>query len=263
MSNQIIAIIPARYASTRFPAKPLAMLFGKPMIQWTYERTLASEVFDAVLVATDDERIAQCVRGFGGQVEMTASDHPTGTDRIWEVTQRYPEAKWVVNVQGDEPFIETEALKALLKHCHERAEQVDVVTLMSRIATIEEFIDPNTVKLVVQHNGDVLYFSRSPIPCVREAALEKRLVLPQNAYRHMGVYAYTPQALATFVDLPPSQLEKDEGLEQLRGLEAGLRYSAVEVVSDSFGIDTPEDLARLVRLKEEYSIKKSDAKIEA
>ena len=261
MTNKIIAVIPARYASIRFPAKPLALIFGKPMIQWTYEQAMDAGVFDAVMVATDDERIADCVKAFGGQVEMTSSDHQTGTDRIWEVTQRYPESQWVVNVQGDEPFIEPEALRKLIETCKQLGDSPDVVTLMSKMTSLEEFIDPNAVKIVLKNNGEVLYFSRAPIPCVREAALQQRYVLPQNAYRHLGVYAYSPQALARFVSLPPCQLEKDEGLEQLRGLEAGIKYHAVAVFSDSFGIDTPADMERLLRLKEDYLTEKGEAKI--
>jgi 3-deoxy-manno-octulosonate cytidylyltransferase (CMP-KDO synthetase) len=241
-----IAIIPARFASTRFPGKPLVDIGGKPMIQRVYER--ASKVLDEVLVATDDERIVLAVKSFGGNVVMTSESHTSGTDRCAEALECWEkknalEYDIVINVQGDEPFIRSEQIEAL-KNCFNES-SVQIATLIRPIEDYAIIIDPNRPKVVVGAAGSALYFSRSPIPYIRNRKPEQWLTA-HTYYQHLGVYAYRSDVLREITKLQPSKLEMAESLEQLRWLENGYRIQTAITPYDSFGIDTPDDLERAI-----------------
>jgi len=239
-----IAIIPARFASTRFPGKPLADIHGRPMIQWVYERTSLARGIDEVIVATDDERIAKVVDAFGGNVAMTRPDHPTGTDRLAEVAGRV-EADLVVNVQGDEPLIDPRMIEMAVAPL--RADSsIAMGTLKSRIGSLEEYLNPNVVKVVTDREGFALYFSRAPIPHPRDFSeqLAERFG-DLAAYKHIGLYVYQKEFLLSYPSLPPTPLERLEQLEQLRALEYGHRLRVVETDLVSVGVDTPADLDRV------------------
>lgn len=235
-----VAIIPARYASTRFPGKALALLRGKPIIQHVFERVQASGLFSLVMVATDHDKIVDTVMGFGGNISMTSEDLQSGTDRIAEALQYIHEADLIVNVQGDEPLIETDALAKLIDAF--RSERVQMASLMTSITDKSMLHNPNIVKLVVDNDNDALYFSRSPIPFDRDGQSGV------NYLRHIGVYAYRREVLWRFVRLPMGKLEQIEKLEQLRALENGIPIRMVYTDYQGIGIDTPEDLARVERL---------------
>ncbi len=236
---QFIAIIPARYSSTRFPGKPLAMIHGKPMIQWVVERT--STVIDEVWVATDHEEIARVTRNFGGKMILTSPDHPSGTDRCAEAARILaPTVKFdvVINVQGDEPFIRPEQIEQL-KSCF--TPEVQIATLARPIASQEELVNPNKPKVVTGKNGMALYFSRSVIPWFRGAEQDQWL-LNHNYLAHIGMYGYRKDILQEITRLEPSLLERAESLEQLRWLENGYTLKVALTQWSSMGIDTPEDL---------------------
>lgn len=235
----VYGIIPARYASTRFPGKPLALIQGKPMVQWVYERVRSSEVRD-LAVATDDERIADCVRGFGGVAVMTSPDHASGTDRCGEAAQAFrpDDNDVIINIQGDEPFISPREIH-LLASAFEDA-MVQIATLVNPFNDTALLNDPNVVKVTKAKNGKVLYFSRLPIPYLRVGG-----TAPQQYYRHIGIYAYRYRALKEIVQLPTSELENSEKLEQLRWLENGYTIRAIECDYQGVGVDTPEELLRL------------------
>ena len=235
-----VAIIPARYASTRFPGKALALLRGKPIIQHVFERVQASGLFSLVMVATDHDKIVDTVMGFEGNISMTSEDLQSGTDRIAEALQYIHEADLIVNVQGDEPLIETDALAKLIDAF--RSERVQMASLMTSITDKSMLHNPNIVKLVVDNDNDALYFSRSPIPFDRDGQSGV------NYLRHIGVYAYRREVLWRFVRLPMGKLEQIEKLEQLRALENGIPIRMVYTDYQGIGIDTPEDLARVERL---------------
>jgi 3-deoxy-manno-octulosonate cytidylyltransferase (CMP-KDO synthetase) len=237
----VYGIIPARYASSRFPGKPLALIHGKPMVQWVYERVQSSEVCDLV-VATDDERIAACVRGFGGRVVMTSPDHASGTDRCGEAALSLAPADHdvVINIQGDEPLISPKEIHLLASAFEDRS--VQIATLVNPFNDDSLLQNPNVVKVVKAKNGNVLYFSRLPIPYLRGESA----VPPKSYYRHIGVYAYRYGVLRQIVQLPTSELENSEKLEQLRWLENGYTIRALECDYQGIGVDTPEDLAKLV-----------------
>jgi 3-deoxy-manno-octulosonate cytidylyltransferase (CMP-KDO synthetase) len=241
---RVTAIIPARYASTRFPGKPLADIGGKPMIQWVYERTRRCNSVARVIVATDDERIAAAVSAFGGEVEMTRADHPTGTDRLAEVAARI-ETTLVVNVQGDEPLIDPRMIDQAVEPMR-RNPGVPMGTLKCRIATLEEYLNPNVVKVVTDRNDYALYFSRSPLPYPRDFAGElDREFARLEAFKHIGLYVYRRDFLLTYPRLSPTPLEQLEKLEQLRALEHGFRIKVAATEFSSVGVDTPEDLERV------------------
>ncbi len=233
--NRVAVVIPSRYASTRFPGKPLAMLCGKPMVRHVYEKAAASSA-DLVVVATDDRRIYDAVTGFGGKAVMTAETHPSGTDRIAEAVSKLDKGfDIVINVQGDEPLIPTsviDELIAVMKH-NPSIEMATVAVPGDRAAMTE-----NNVKVVFGENRFALYFSRSMIPFHRKGGVEA------PAYLHWGIYAYRKSVLDRFVSLPPGRLEECEKLEQLRALENGIRIYVVLSDLESIGIDTPEDLVR-------------------
>jgi len=235
---KIVAVIPARWGSTRFPGKPLAMIAGRPMIEHCWRAAVAATAIDAVLVATDDARIAEAVEGFGGEPILTRDDHPSGSDRLAEVAERVP-ADAYVNLQGDEPLVRPADLSALAGLM--RAEPgVSVATLCHAIDAAEA-ANPNRVKLVCDASGDALYFSRSPIPYPRDAAAARYL-------QHVGVYAYRRDVLRAFPTLPRPMEELAESLEQLRLLAAGHRIRAIEVAPTGPGVDTPEDLVHVAGL---------------
>lgn len=237
---KIIAVIPARYNSTRFPAKLMQDLCGKPVILRTYEATVNTDIFDEVIVATDSEDIFQVIQEHGGKALMSQKQHESGSDRIAEAVAAI-EADIVVNVQGDEPFVNQENLAKLVDIFKQDIHQaVDVASLMFRIAEPDAEKNPNHVKVVVDDNDFALYFSRSPIPFNRDG------VLPVDYYQHIGVYAFRKSALMAFTQWQPAKLENIEKLEQLRYLENGKRIRMALVEKPSIGIDTPEDLEKAI-----------------
>ncbi len=240
---KFIVLIPARYASTRFPAKPLALLGGKPVIQRVYEQV--AKVVSSVAVATDDERIASVVESFGGRAIMTSPDHQSGTDRCWEAYQKVgAEYDVVINVQGDEPFIAESQLRAIME-CFED-EATDIATLVkpfSEADGIEALENPNSPKVVLDKESRAIYFSRSVIPYLR--GVEREDWLKQHTfYKHIGMYAFRSEVLREITSLPQSPLELSEKLEQLRWLENGYKIGVGISDVETVGIDTPEDLER-------------------
>ena len=239
---RVLAVIPARYASTRFPGKPLVDIQGKPMIQHVWERVQQVAAIQHAVIATDDARIQQAAEGFGAEVCMTRPEHPSGTDRVWEVASQFPAYDWVLNVQGDEPFINPEHLEAAIAAIQAHP-QADIITLVTPLIAPEDWQDPNIVKAVLAQDGRVLYFSRAAVPFHRDAH-----ELPRQGFRHVGLYLYRRSALEHFTQLPPSPLELLEKLEQLRALEAGMQCYAVLVSKAPIGVDTPQDLVRIADL---------------
>lgn len=241
---RVTAVIPARYASTRFPGKPLADIHGKPMIQWVYERTRQANSVNRVVVATDDERIAAAVTAFGGEVQMTRADHPTGTDRLAEVAARI-ETDLIVNVQGDEPLIDPRMVDQAVNAVR-RNPGVVMGTLKTPIGSVEEYLNPNVVKVVTDRHGFALYFSRAPIPYPRDLVDELEGNFARlEACKHIGLYVYRKDFLLTYPRLSPTPLEQLEKLEQLRALEHGFRIKVAVTELTSQGVDTPEDLERV------------------
>ena len=244
----VTAIIPARYASTRFPGKPLAEIQGKTMIEHVYRRTVAAQTIDRVIVATDDQRIFAAVQAFGGEAMMTRNDHPSGTDRLAEVAAKI-ESELIVNVQGDEPLIAPqmidEAVRPLLRDV-----AIQMGTLCSRIDNLDDFFSSNVVKVVCDRQDRALYFSRAPIPYPRD--------IPQNelsarlselgAKRHIGLYVYRRDFLLRYPQLPQTPLEILESLEQLRAMENGVSLHVATTGYACHGVDTPEDLQRVEAL---------------
>ena len=235
-----LGVIPARYASTRFPAKPLVDIAGKLMIQRVYEQVQKASLMDSVIVATDDQRIFDAVKSFGGQVEMTAEDHKSGTDRCAEVAQRHSAFDFVVNIQGDEPFINPSQIDKVI-HALMDYEGVDISTLAKVIEEKDEIFNPNVVKVVFGAMQQALYFSRNPIPFVRNAEKTNWM---QNAtfFKHIGLYGFRRNVLLQLAHLPQGQLEQIESLEQLRWLENGYSIAVGLTQEETFGIDTPNDL---------------------
>jgi 3-deoxy-manno-octulosonate cytidylyltransferase (CMP-KDO synthetase) len=250
----IVAIIPARFGSTRLPGKPLSEIHGKTLIQRVHERVRDARCLDRVLVATDDERIAAAVRVFGGEAVMTWAGHATGTDRLAEAASAL-EAEIVVNVQGDEPLLEPAAIDAVVRALQEDA-SLPMATLSVPLRDAEEMLSPSVVKVVTDARGMALYFSRRPLPFMRAAGGDERLaaeyaVARGLARKHVGLYAYRHAALTRFASLPPSPLEVAEGLEQLRALHHGMGIRVVERTGDGgVAVDTPEDLERVRTLLE-------------
>ena len=236
---KILAVIPARYESSRFPGKPLVELHGKPMIQHVYERVQQVPSVGQVLVATDDERIINAVRAFGGQACMTSPDHPTGTDRIVEVIQNQP-CEWVLNVQGDEPTIAPDVLETLIQRALADG-SCPMATLVFRSDDPNTWRDPHVVKAVLAQNHQALYFSRSPVPYARDQVF-------RGCWKHFGVYLYRRDFLLEFANWPSTPLEQQEQLEQLRVLENGYSILCVESPVDSIGVDVPEDLTHVAQL---------------
>ncbi|MBN1949817.1 MAG: 3-deoxy-manno-octulosonate cytidylyltransferase [Bacteroidales bacterium] len=239
-----IGIIPARYASSRFPGKPLADIKGKTMIQRVYER--AGESLEHVVVATDDTRIEKAVLDFGGKAVMTSPNHKSGTDRCFEAYTRYAgllgsSFDVVINIQGDEPFVRKEQIEDL-KACFADG-ATHIATLIRLVGEEAVILDPNRPKVVTDNQGFALYFSRSPVPYLRDAETGSWHLF-HKFYQHLGMYAYRSDVLAEITRLPIARLEKAESLEQLRWLENGYRIKTAETLFESFGIDTPEDLKK-------------------
>ena len=242
---KFIVIIPARYQSTRFPGKPLALINNKPMIQWVYEN--AVKAVNEVWVATDDERIFKAVENFGGKAVETLDTHQSGTDRCAEAARKLSENidfNVIINVQGDEPFIQLRQIE-LLKSCF--SGDAEIATLIKKIETSEELFNPNRPKVVIDNKHNALYFSRSPIPYIRGE--ENGNWISKNVFwAHIGMYAYKSDVLQKISNLKQGILEKAESLEQLRWLENGFKIKTAETVHQSIGIDTPEDLTNALQL---------------
>lgn len=237
----IVGIIPARFASTRLMGKPLADICGKPMIRHTYESAQSSKLLNEVIIAVDDEKVAQIARAFGAKVVMTPKNISTGSDRIAYVTKTLPNAKIIVNIQGDEPFIKGEmidqAIEPLLFD-----KSVNVSTLAKRIESVQDLKSPSIPKVVFDYNNFALYFSRSPIPYVRDARTNFERIQKAEIYKHIGVYVYRRESLLKFTELEPTDLEQIEKLEQLRMLENGFKIKVVVTEFENLAVDTQEDL---------------------
>lgn len=230
----ILGIIPARWASTRFPGKPLALIAGKPLVQHVWERSSQARRLHRLIVATDDKRIARVVRGFGGDVVLTDSNHPSGTDRLAEVARKITHADAFINIQGDEPLIDPQLIDQVAKTLAS-AHPPDMVTAASVLTS--DPTQPNIVKVVLQANGNALYFSRSAIPFPRDDTASAPY------YRHIGIYGYQRKFLLQFVRWPQGILEKTEQLEQLRALENGGVIRVLLTDHDALGVDAPDDIA--------------------
>ena len=243
---KIIGVIPARYQSSRFPGKPLADILGKPMIWWVYQQCLKVPELDEIYVATDDERIFDTCTQFGMRVLMTSDRHRSGTDRLGEVAAKV-QGDLFVNIQGDEPLIEPQMIRDLIGIFAD--DSVYYGSLRKHITDEAEIHAPSTVKVVVDKNEDALYFSRSVIPSNVKDGKQARI------YRHVGIYAYKREFLNTFIQLPPSELETIEGLEQLRALENGYKLRVHETQFDSIGVDLPEHIALVEQAIRQHSIR--------
>ena len=241
---KIIGIIPSRYASTRFPAKSLAVINGKSMIQRVYEQAQQSSALNDVIIATDHQEIYDHVRKFGGAVCMTKTGHASGTDRCHEaLTLQRKKYDYVINIQGDEPFIQPEQIDLLAGKLDGITE---IATLVKSLQSTEQLFDPNVVKVVFNDMMEALYFSRSPIPHVRNTS-ENEWTGKHKFYKHIGMYAYRSDILGRLHRLSISSLEKAESLEQLRWLENGFKISIAETATETLGIDTPEDLEKAIQ----------------
>lgn len=246
----VVAIIPARYSSTRFPGKPLATIGGKPMVQHVYESASKTGGLDRVLVATDDPRILETVKNFGGEAVLTSKNHASGTDRLAEVAKKL-KAEWVINVQGDLPFVRPQTISRTLRPLR-RDRSLFMGTARTPIYRKEEWLNPNVVKVVTDVQGFALYFSRAPIPYIREQTQAggrfSSAAGPRGrriwGYRHVGIYAYRRDFLLKFSRLRPTPLERVEGLEQLRALAHGFRIRVMDVEEPAVEVDTPEDLKK-------------------
>lgn len=239
---KVLGVIPARYASTRFPGKPLAQIHGKTMVQRVYEQACKSIVLDDLYVATDDQRIYQEVTEFGGKALMTSETHLNGTERCAEVLQIMPKFDYVINIQGDEPFIDPIQINTLGRMLDG---QVELATLIKPITEERELDDPGEMKVIFNQHKEAIYFSRTCIPYLRDVSLENRLKA-HTFYKHIGIYAYRSDILNEIVKLPTSSLEKAESLEQLRWLENGYKIQLGITNLQSHMIDTPADLAKLL-----------------
>ena len=238
--NKTAIIIPARYGSSRLEGKPLLKVCEKPVIQWVYEKAQQAKLADMIIVATDDERIFNAVKAFGGEVEMTSVNHKCGSDRIREVAERHPEIAYIVNLQGDEPLIKPESIDAVARNVQED-DKADISTLIRVLTDEEEINNPNLVKCVVDNNGYALYFSRSKIPYERNKNVA-------TFYGHLGIYGYKRDALMKMTSLPQTPLEKTESLEQLRAIENGMKIKISVVDFVPVGIDTAEDLEKFKQI---------------
>jgi 3-deoxy-manno-octulosonate cytidylyltransferase (CMP-KDO synthetase) len=244
--HRVVAIIPARYNATRFPGKPLALLKGKPVIQHVYEQTTRANLVNSVIVATDDQRIFDAVMNFQGRAVMTSGNHESGTDRIAEAAAHI-ECDYVINVQGDEPFIEPEMIDDVVNLLY-NDDRVAISTLAKKVSDREEIISPHVVKVVMDDEGFALYFSRAPIPYHRDEWKDLNNILfneqATTVFKHVGIYGYRKEALIQFSSLKQCRTEKIEKLEQLRALTAGMKIKVKETTFDTFGIDTKEDLRK-------------------
>ena len=243
-SGSIVAIIPARYASTRLPAKPLVSICGKPMIQHVYERTKQSKLVSTVVVATDDERIVAAVKRFGGDVVLTPVDIRSGSDRVAHVARNLAGAGIIVNIQGDEPLIEPAMIDQAVQPLIDDP-AIPVGTLVRKISLPEELLDPNVVKAVLDANGFAVYFSRSPIPYLRDEPLKSEWHSKHGFLKHIGIYVFRKEFLLQFAGWGESVLERTEKLEQLRIIDHGYKIKAVMTEFDSIPVDTLQDAERV------------------
>ena len=250
---KILCVIPARYASTRLPGKPLKDVAGKPMICRVYDRASQAKTLSGVVVATDDERILRAVEDHGGRAMMTAKDHPTGTDRLAEVAEAYPDVDLIINVQGDEPLIEPSLIDELGRAFDGDAE-LQMATVMTPMEDEVEQKNPNNVKVVTDKNGCALYFSRSLLPYPRNDA-------GTPVYKHIGIYAYRRDFLLAYAKMAPTPLERTESLEQLRALENGYKIKCIRTNARFVGVDTPEDLAKVNEIYRRMEGKEEAAKL--
>ena len=252
-NGKILAVIPARWASTRFPGKPIADILGKPMVQWVSEQAQKASLITEVVIATDDKRIYDVVLDFGGKAVMTSPSHQSGTDRVAEAVRNL-ECDIVVNVQGDEPLIPSENIDRVIKPLLDSGE-LSVSTLMTAIHSRSEMLDPNICKVVVDNVGCALYFTRAPIPynrdygCMNKSKIDNEMGANQMilGYKHIGVYAYRKSFLLKFSNMKTSQLENTEKLEQLRILENRYLIQVVETEQNSIGVDHPNDLDKIIK----------------
>jgi 3-deoxy-manno-octulosonate cytidylyltransferase (CMP-KDO synthetase) len=241
---KILGIIPARYASTRFPGKPLVDIAGKSMIQRVYEQAKKCAQLSEVIVATDDEHIFDHVTAFGGVAVMTSSDHQSGTDRCAEVAQKHPGYDVIINIQGDEPYIDPEQITKLISCFNDSGTQI--ATLVKKVLTEQELHNINSPKVIINKQSEAIYFSRSPLPHIRGQE-------PQNwlqhftYFKHIGIYGYRADILQQITKLPVSSLEKAESLEQLRWIENSYKIKVAETELETYAIDTPEDLEKLMK----------------
>src|ERR1700722_785186 len=241
-AKSVVVVIPARYGSTRLPGKPLVSLRGKSMIQRVYERARLAKMVQRVIVATDDERIVQAVESFGGEVRMTWPDHRTGTERVAEVAAHMP-GDVFVNVQGDEPLLDPVAVDTAVAALLEEP-AASIATVATLIKTPADIMDPNVVKTVLDFEDNALYFSRAPIPWVRDAAAKIRV----RHLKHLGLYVFQRDVLLEYPTLPQGELERIEQLEQLRWMENGWKIRVAEVEHDAVSVDVPADIARVEAL---------------
>ena len=239
---KILGIIPARYASTRFPGKPLVDIAGKSMTQRVYEQAKKCTHLTEVIVATDDERIFKHVIAFGGIAIMTSPDHQSGTDRCAEVALQYPQYDVIINIQGDEPYIDPEQISKLAA-CFNNTE-TQIATLVKKVKSIDELLNPNSPKVVINKLSEAVYFSRSPLPHIRGQEQENWLDY-YTYFKHIGIYGYRADILQQITKLPVSPLEKAESLEQLRWIENGYRIKIAETELETYSVDTPGDLLNL------------------
>jgi 3-deoxy-manno-octulosonate cytidylyltransferase (CMP-KDO synthetase) len=240
----ILGIIPARFASTRFPGKPLVDIAGKSMIQRVYEQAKQASALDEVIVATDDDRILSHVMEFGGRAILTSTEHQSGTDRCAEVAEKILGFDAIINIQGDEPFIDPRQIN-ILTTCFAEPETV-LATLVKKIETAEELNNPNIPKVILNNRSEAVYFSRAPIPYFRGKD-RARWQDEHSYYKHIGIYGYRIDTLKTISSLPVSSLEKAEALEQLRWIENGYRIRAASTTIETIAVDTPEDLERMLK----------------
>jgi len=250
-----LGVIPVRWSSSRFPGKPLVDICGKTMIEHVYRRVSRSNLIDDIIVATDDKRIFDEVKSFGGSVKMTSLSHESGTDRVAEIasSDENKDFSIIVNIQGDEPFLDPDSIDTAINLMLENQE-IDIVTLAVKISSLSDFIDPDVVKVVFDKNMKALYFSRAPIPCERDLMSSDNSynvtelsndAMFENFFKHLGLYVYQKKVLDRFSKLPKADIEERESLEQLRALNDGMNIVIVESNFDSVGIDTPEDLKRI------------------
>jgi 3-deoxy-manno-octulosonate cytidylyltransferase (CMP-KDO synthetase) len=250
-ATTVLAVIPARYASVRFPGKPLAPIDGRPMIQHVVERVRLAKTVTRVVVATDDERIRAAVEAFGGEAVFTRADHRSGTDRVAEVAAHI-EATIYINVQGDEPLISPDTIDTLVSGMLEDPE-VKIATPCIAVTDVKDVLDPNIVKVVLDFDGNALYFSRAPIPWIRDSKSDVAV----SHWKHLGLYAFRRDALVEYPTLPPGQLEPIEQLEQLRWLENGFRIRVVETNHEAISVDVPTDIDRVETILREGAKKAS------
>jgi len=241
---QILGIIPARYASTRFPGKPLVVIAGKSMIQRVYEQAKKCSHLTEVVVATDDIRIYDHVLAFGGAAIMTSADHQSGTDRCAEVALQHPQYNVIINIQGDEPYIDPEQITKLAFCFNDAATQI--ATLVKKVVNEQELFNVNSPKVVINKLSEAVYFSRSPLPHIRGQE-QQNWSSYFTYFKHIGIYGYRADVLQEITKLPVSSLEKAESLEQLRWIENGYRIKVAETELETYAIDTPEDLEKLLK----------------